>query len=104
PAARGERFLAVAGPFMSVLEIAKTLKAELGPEGRRVPVRELPDWLVRLGAIADPAVRQITPELGRRKNATSQKARELLGWSPRGNAEALVSTARSLLELELLKA
>ena len=103
PAARGERFLAVAGDFLSILDMAKLLKAELGGAARRVPTRELPDWLVRLIALFNPPVRQITPELGKRKNAGAGKARRLLGWTPRSNAEAVLATARSLLALGLVK-
>lgn len=103
PAAKGERFLAVAGDFMSVLEMAKVLKARLGEAGKRVPARELPNWLVRLAALRDPAVRQIVPELGTKKNATSAKARRVLGWTPRSREEALVATAESLIRLGLLK-
>ena len=104
PAANGERFLAVAGDFMRVQEMALALKARLGDAARKVPTRELPSWLVRLVAAFDPTVRQILPDLGKYKNATSDKARRVLGWTPRGNADALVATAESLLRLELLKA
>lgn len=102
-AARGERFLAVAGEFVSVLEVAQVLKRRMGAAARRVPTRQLPDWLVRLATLRDPAVKQILPELGKPKNATSEKARRLIGWSPRSNEEALVATAESLLKLGLLK-
>jgi len=103
PAAKGERFLAVAGDFMSVQDIAKTLKARLGPAARRVPTRQLPNWLVRIAAMRDPAARQIVPELGKMKNATSEKARRVLGWAPRSNEDAVVATAESLMRLGLLK-
>jgi nucleoside-diphosphate-sugar epimerase len=103
PAAKGERFLAVAGEFLSMVEIARILKSELGAAARRVPARELPDWLVRLVAMFDPAVRLILPELGKRKSASNEKARRLLGWAPRSNEEALLATARSLIDLGLLK-
>jgi len=103
PAARGERFLAGAGDFMSVLEIARVLKRRLGARARRVPTWQLPDWLVRLAAIADPAVRQVLPELGKTKNASNAKARRLLGWSPRSNEDAIVATAESLLALGLVR-
>jgi dihydroflavonol-4-reductase len=103
PAASGERFLAVAGDFMRVREMAVVLKRRMGDAARRVPTRQLPDWMVRLAGWADPAVRQIVPELGKYKNATSAKARRMLGWSPRCNEEALVATAESLLRLGLLK-
>lgn len=103
PSASGERFLAVAGDFMLVRDMANILKKRMGDAARRVPTRQLPNWLVRLVALADPSVRQIVPDLGKYKNATSDKARRMLGWSPRSNEDALVATAESLLRLGLLK-
>ncbi len=103
PAAKGERFLAVSGDFMSILDIAHVLKARMGAAARRVPTRQIPDWLVRLAAVRDRAVKQILPELGKTKNATSAKAQNLLGWSPRPPEQAVVATAESLLRLGLLK-
>jgi dihydroflavonol-4-reductase len=103
PAAKGERFLAVAGDFMSILDIAKVLKNRMGASARRVPTRQLPDWLVRIAALRDPAVKQILPELGKTKNATNEKAKRMLGWAPRSNEEAVVATAESLVRLGLLK-
>ena len=103
PAAKGERFLAVAGDFMSMLDIAKVLKRHMGAAARRVPTRQLPDWLVRLAALRDPAVKLILPELGKMKNATNEKAKRVLGWAPRSNEEAIVATAESLVRLGLLK-
>lgn len=103
PAANGERFLAVAGDFMLVREMALVLRERMGDSARKVPTRQLPNWMVRLAALVDPTVRQIVPELGKYKNATSAKARQLLGWSPRSNEDALMATAESLLRLGLLK-
>jgi len=103
PSAKGERFLAVAGDFMAVADIAKVLKRRLGAAARRVPTWQLPNFLVRLAALRDPAVRQVLPELGKVKNATGEKARRLLGWAPRSNEEAIVATAESLLRLGLVK-
>ena len=103
PNAKGERFIATAGDFMSLREIALTLKARLGEAARRVPTRELPDWLVRLVALVDPSVRQAVPELGKTKNATSEKAKRLLGWSPRSRDDAVIATAESLIKLGLVK-
>jgi dihydroflavonol-4-reductase len=103
PAAKGERFLAVAGDFLSMRDIARILKRRMGPAARRVPTFQLPNFMVRLAALRDPAVKQIVPELGKRKNASGGKARRLLGWSPRSNEEAIVATAESLVRLGLLK-
>ena len=103
PAAKGERFLAVAGDFLSMLDIAKVLKRRMGAAAKRVPARELPNWLVRLAAMRDPAVKQILPELGKRKNATNAKAQRVLGWTPRSNEDSIVATGESLVRLGLLK-
>jgi nucleoside-diphosphate-sugar epimerase len=103
PAAKGERFLAVAGDFLTMLDIAKILKARLGESAKRVPSRQLPNWMIRLAALRDPAIKLILPELGKRKNATNEKARHLLGWAPRSNEESIVATAESLVRLRLLK-
>jgi nucleoside-diphosphate-sugar epimerase len=103
PAAKGERFLAVAGDFMSVAEIAKAVKSRLGDAAKKVPTRELPNFLVRLAALRDPAVKLIVPELGIQKNATNEKARRMLGWQPRPREEAIVATAESLVRLGLVK-
>jgi nucleoside-diphosphate-sugar epimerase len=103
PAAKGERFLAVAGDFLTMLDIAKLLKARMGASAKRVPSRQLPNWMVRLAALRDPAIKLILPELGKRKNATNEKARHLLGWAPRSNADSIVATAESLVRLGLLK-
>jgi nucleoside-diphosphate-sugar epimerase len=103
PAAKGERFLAVAGDFMSMLEIAQVLRRKLPAAARRVPKRELPDWLLRTAAVFVPRVRQVLPELGKRKNATNEKAKTVLGWTPRPKEECVVATAESLVRLRLLK-
>ena len=103
PAAKGERFLAVAANFMLIHDIAMVLKRRMGEAGKKVPSRQLPNWLVRIAALRDPMVKQVLPELGKLKNATNEKARRLLGWSPRSSEEAIIASAESLLDLGLLK-
>ncbi len=103
PAANGERFLAVAGNYMSVREFAAILRDGMGPLGKRVPSRQLPDWFMRLFAKFDKDVALILPELGKTLNATSAKAQRVLGWTPRTAKEAILATAESLARLGLLK-
>jgi nucleoside-diphosphate-sugar epimerase len=99
PAAAGERFLAVAGDFLAISEIGAILKKNLGERAKKVPTRELPDWLLRLVALFDSSVRMAIPELGKKKNGTSAKAIRLLGWKPRSAEESILATAQSLLKL-----
>ncbi|BAV46099.1 dihydroflavonol-4-reductase [Mesorhizobium sp. 113-1-2] len=103
PAAKGERFLAVSGDFMTVREIAQTLKTRLGDAAARVKTRELPDWLVRIVGLFNPEAAQLVTELGKVKNATSAKAVRVLGWAPRSREDALAATGESLVRLGLLK-
>jgi nucleoside-diphosphate-sugar epimerase len=103
PAAKGERFIAAAGDFIWMRDIARILKNRMGAAAKRVPTRELPNWLVRLAALRDPAIKLITPELGKKKSASNEKATRVLGWTPRSNEEAIVATAESLVRLKLLK-
>jgi nucleoside-diphosphate-sugar epimerase len=104
PAARGERFLATAGPSLPLIEVAATLRRHLGATARRAPRHEIPDWLVKLLANCGMRLAQAAvPELGKTKSATSDKARRMLGWQPRSREECIVASAESLLRLELVK-
>jgi hypothetical protein len=55
PAAKGERFLAVSGDFISIPEVGNVLRDRMGAQARKVPTRELPNWLVRVASLRDPA-------------------------------------------------
>ena len=103
PEAAGERFLAVAGGFVSLREIGLMLRRRMGEDARRVPTRELPDWLLRVVARFDKSVGQVVPELGKHKDAVNDKARRVLGWTPRSAEDAVIATAESLQRLGLLK-
>jgi dihydroflavonol-4-reductase len=102
PEARNERFLAVAGASLSLHEVARILIFHLGERAARVPRRQLPNWLVRLAALRDPALKQVVPQLGRIRTSTSAKARTVLGWQPHSSEEALLATAESLFHFGLV--
>ncbi|HEY0176951.1 MAG TPA: aldehyde reductase [Pedobacter sp.] len=102
PAANGERFLATAGESIWLVDIARILKNSIGASADRIKVRELPNWLLRIAAFRDPAVKVLVPQLGKVMNATSEKAIRMLGWSPRSTDEAIIATAESLIRLGLV--
>jgi nucleoside-diphosphate-sugar epimerase len=103
PAAKGERFLALAGDVMSLRDIAVVLKDRMGDAAKKVSTRQIPNWLVRIAALWNPMARATLPELGKKKGATNEKAKRLLDWAPRANEEAIVATAESLVRFGLLK-
>ncbi|MEP6886158.1 MAG: aldehyde reductase [Gammaproteobacteria bacterium] len=103
PAAKGQRFLAVAGKSMSILDIALVLRRRMGTIAKRVPSIQLPNWLMRVAALFSPTARQLLPELGKVKDSSNEKAKRLLEWEPRSNEECIVAAAESLVRLGLVK-
>jgi dihydroflavonol-4-reductase len=102
PDMAGERFIA-SGPFLRMIDIARVLKERLGEEARRVPTRRLPDFLVRFSALFDPVVRQVVGELGKVRNLDASHAKAVLGWRTRAPEDSIFDTARSLLDLGIVK-
>jgi len=96
PAAAGQRFIGT-GPFRWLADVAAILRTELGPQARRVPARQAPDWLIRLIARFDPGVRTFVDELGHRVDYSAGKAESWLGWTPRPVEESVIDCARSIL-------
>jgi dihydroflavonol-4-reductase len=100
PAAAGERFLASTGEPLPFQEVARILRAAVGHDTPHVPL--LPDEVVREAAKTDPGMAGMVGELGKVRRVSNEKARTVLGWTPRSNAEALEATARALRDLGLL--
>ena len=98
----GERFIA-AGPFMKLIDVARVLKAQMPADARKVPTRTLPDWLVRVSALFNPMIRQITGELGNVRDAAAGHALAMLGWQTRPVEQSIVDCARSLIERGVVK-
>lgn len=102
PEANGERFLAVADGMLSIPEVAAWLRANLGPVAAKVPKRVLPDWTVRVAAVFDPSLKEVSRRLGNHREVSNDKIKAVLGIAPRSNRELLVATADSLVDLGLV--
>lgn len=105
PKAAGQRYLAcVEGEGISMKQIAQVLKKELpAKDTRRVTLRSAPNFMVKMMSWFDPAIALIVPELGKIMKASNEKARTQLGWSPRSQEEAVVASAKSLIECGVIK-
>jgi nucleoside-diphosphate-sugar epimerase len=95
--------LPTAGESLSLRQIALLLRSHLGERAVRVPTREIPDGLLRLVGLVVPMVKQVLPELGKIKHASSDKARRLLAWNPRSSEQSIVATAESLMQRGLVR-
>ncbi len=102
PNMAGERFIA-SGRFMKLREVADVLRAELGPQAAKVTTRKVPDWLVRVAALFSPLAKAVVGELGSVRNQSPAHAKAMLGWATRPEEQSIVDSARSLIELGIVK-
>ncbi|KAJ6114635.1 nucleoside-diphosphate-sugar epimerase [Penicillium sp. IBT 16267x] len=102
PKAKGERFLCMAPPAMTIKEMSLTLRERLGDKAKKCPTRGIPNIVMRLLGLFDPAIAMVNPQLSESIAASNAKAKSLLGWAPRSNVDAVVATGESLVELGLV--
>lgn len=97
PEAAGQRFIA-AGDYAWMGDLADMMKAGLDPaHAAKVPTRKVPDLVVRLVGLFDRDLGSVASRLGRKRDFTSAKAQNLLGWRPRPTKETVLDCARSLI-------
>ena len=97
PEAAGERFL-VSQPFMWFTEVVDILRAEFPAYAKKLPKGALPDFLLKTMSLFNPTLKQLIPELGRQRQISNEKARTILGWTPRTANEAIIDGAQSLID------
>lgn len=100
--AAGERFLATAGENLTYKEEAEILRKHLGSAAKEVSTRVIPNFLVRFLALFVKSYRMPATFLGKNTACSNAKAKNLLGWQPRPAEEAIVATAKSMVELGLI--
>ena len=96
PDAAGQRLIAAAD-FLWLKDVANILRERLGPDARKVPLRGVPDALVRVLARFDPELGSVVDALGQKTTYALQNTERRTGWSPRPVDETIVDCARSLL-------
>ncbi|WPQ65996.1 aldehyde reductase [Chitinophaga sancti] len=97
--ANGERFLALAGGTMSLLQIAQFIKDKMPAVGVKISTKPLADWKVKIAALlGNQKAKAVAPLLGINRNASNQKAKTVLGWAPRSNETAVLAAAESLIK------
>ena len=101
PEAAGQRFLATEG-FMWFTEAAEVLRKAFPAYDKKIPKRKLPDWLLKTMAKFQPVFKQTVTELGRTRKASNAKATRVLGVKFRTAREALIASAKSLIDLKVV--
>lgn len=87
--------------FMKFKEVAQVLK-EAYPK-KKIPSAGMPDFAVRLFSYIDKSIQPILIDLGVERNVDNSKARKELGWNPLSSREAILSCAKSVLDLKIIK-
>jgi len=97
--ADGERFIISEREYWF-----KDFSAVLKAAGyKKAPSREMPNWLVKVFGLFDPATRQMAQMVGSEKFTPSDKARKILGWNPRNTDEGIRDTAIQIVEKGMVK-
>jgi nucleoside-diphosphate-sugar epimerase len=79
-------------------DVRDMLRAKLpAAQAAKVPTRKVPNVVVRLVGLFDKDLGSVAPRLGRKRDFTSAKAQNLLGWRPRPTEETVLDCARSLI-------
>jgi dihydroflavonol-4-reductase len=102
PNMAGERFIA-SGPFLKLSAIAAALRSRLGSQAHKVTQKTVPDFVVRIMALFNPAARMVVGELGSVRNMDATHAKNVLGWQTRPVEDSLADCARSLIEQGVVK-
>lgn len=101
PEASGKRYICNT-EFKMMVPIAELLNQTFGPQGHPVRTRVLPNWVVRMVGLFDPAVGRIVPELGREKYFDNGAIRRDLNWQPRPMEQTITDTGESLIEMGIV--
>lgn len=102
PEAAGERFLATTGENLTYKEEAEILKRNLGNTAKKVSTKVMPDFIVKFLTLFNKDLRMPATFLGQNTACSNAKAKRILGWQPRSAEEAIIATAKSMVELGLI--
>ncbi|XP_004364061.1 NAD-dependent epimerase/dehydratase [Capsaspora owczarzaki ATCC 30864] len=99
PDAAGQRLI-ITSEMKLLLDVATILREELtAEEAANVPVRNMPDWILRIMGWFSGEIAMIVPMIGRKACWSAANAQKRIGFTPRPARTTIVDCARSLLEL-----
>lgn len=99
PSAAHQRYIASAG-YMRFKDVAQVLKNAY-PD-RKIPSSVFPNFMVRLFSNFDTSLKPILIDLGTERKVDNSKAQKELGWQPISNHKAVLSCAKSVIELGIV--
>jgi dihydroflavonol-4-reductase len=101
PSAVGQRFACVSDSLWA-MDLSRILADQFPAYRRKLPKWELPNFVVRIGAMFDRNLASIVGDLGEMRKVSTEKAKRVLGFKFRPVQEAVVASATSLIDLGLI--
>ena len=99
--ASGRRILCSSG-FRWLKEMSIFLRENFPEYRKKISVRDMPNFLLKIISIFDGSVARFVPDLDIKKEIDISLAHKLLGWQPRSPEESIEAGARSLIELGIV--
>jgi dihydroflavonol-4-reductase len=100
PEAAGQRLLCSNG-FRWFKAISAHLANEFPAFAKKLPTRELPDFVIKIMALFDPVMAFTVKSLGEQIDYDCTPAKAL-GWKPRSPEDAIKAGAQSLIDLSVV--
>lgn len=100
PEATGQRLLCSNG-FRWFTAISACLANEFPDYANKLPSKTLPDFVIKFLGLFDPVLGFTAKSLGQQVHYDCTPAHQL-GWQPRSPEEAIISAAKSMIELKLI--
>jgi nucleoside-diphosphate-sugar epimerase len=98
----GGRYVAVSDSAWFV-DMTRAIKAKLNAaDTKKVPTKQLPNFVIKLIALFDKSARSIVPELGREALVDNSRTRKALGMTFIPVAESAPAMAQSLVDQGLV--
>ena len=101
PETVGRRFLCSSG-FRWLKEMSTFLRENFPEYRKKIPVREMPNFLLKIISIFDRSVARFVSDLEIKKEVNVSPAHKVLGWQPRSPEESIEAGARSLIDLGIV--
>jgi len=96
PSSIGERFI-VAEEYRTLRDIAAVLRTAYPDRASKIPLRRMPDFVVKLLALFVADMKTIAKEIGKRRVASADKVRRLLGRDLIPADDAVRASAETLI-------
>lgn len=101
--AKGERFLATSGRNITYKDQALLLKKVYRTQAQKISTRVVPDGIVKLLAFFNKKIAMPASFLGQNTACSNEKAAKILGWKPRTSEQAILETAKTMLDLGVIE-